>query len=43
MSPTTGPLALHMWLTLIHNYLPQYISCVYAHDLQLKSLKDLKT
>ena len=42
MSPTTKCIAVYIWLKLIDNRLPQYISCVYAHDLQLKSLKDLQ-
>ncbi len=40
ISPTTERLAVYLWLTLIDRRLPSYISRVFAHDLQMKSLKD---
>ena len=42
MSPTTERLAVYLWLTKIDERLPAFISRVYAHDLQSKSLKDIQ-
>lgn len=42
MSPTTERLAVYLWLNLIDERLPSYISRVFAHDLQTKSLKDIQ-
>ena len=42
MSPTTERLAVYLWLTLIDERLPAYVSRVFAHDLQTKSLKDIQ-
>ena len=42
MSPTTERLAVYIWLNLIDERLPSYVSRVYAHDLQTKSLKDIQ-
>ena len=42
MSPTTERLAVYLWLYYIDERLPMYVSRVYAHDLQSKSLKDMQ-
>ena len=42
MTPTVDRLIVNMWLNLIDTRLPAYISRVYAHDLQRKSLKDVQ-
>ena len=42
MSPTTERLAVYLWLTLIDERLPAYVSHVYAHDLQSQTLKDIQ-
>ena len=42
MSPTTERLAVYLWLSLIDERLPAYVSRIYAHDLQTKSLKDIQ-
>lgn len=42
MSPTTERLAVYLWLNLIDERLPAYVSRVFAHDLQTKSLKDIQ-
>ncbi len=42
MTPTVERFAVYLWLTLIDNRLPAYVSRVYAHDLQRKSLKDVQ-
>ena len=42
MSPTTKSLAIYLWLLLIDDRLPAYVSRVYAHDLQTKSLKEIQ-
>ena len=42
MSSTTEYLAVYLWLMLIDECLPAYISRVYAHDLQTKSLKEIQ-
>ena len=42
ISPTTERLAVYLWLNLIDERLPSYISRVFAHDLQSKSLKDIQ-
>ena len=42
MSPTTECLAVYLWLLLIDDRLPAYVSCVYVHDLQTKSLKEIQ-
>ena len=34
--------AVYLWLVLIDERLPNYISRVYAHDLQKVTLKDLQ-
>ena len=41
MSPTTR-LAVYLWLTLIDERLPAYVSRVYAHNLQSQTLKDIQ-
>ena len=42
MSPTAERLAVYLWLNLIDERLPSYISRIYAHELQVKSLKDIQ-
>ena len=42
MSPSTERLAVFLWLHFIDERLPAYVSRVYAHDLQSKSLKDMQ-
>lgn len=42
MSPSTERLAVFLWLHFIDERLPMYVSRVYAHDLQSKSLKDMQ-
>ena len=42
MSPTVERLAVFLWLRLIDERLPSYVSRVYSHDLQYKSVKDLQ-
>ena len=42
MSPTVERLAVFMWLQLIDIRLPLYVSRVYSHDLQSKSIKDIQ-
>ena len=42
MSPTTERLAVYLCLNLIDERLPAYVSRVYAHDLQTRSLKDIQ-
>ena len=42
MSPTTERLAVYLWLMLIDERLPSYISRVYAHDLGTKTIKELQ-
>ena len=42
MSLTTERLAVYLWLSLIDSRLPVFISRVYAHDLQSKSLKEIQ-
>ena len=42
MSPTVERLAVFLWLKLIDKRLPLYVSRVYSHDLQTKSVKDLQ-
>lgn len=42
LSPTSERLAVYLWLVLIDERLPNYISRVYAHDLQKVTLKDLQ-
>ena len=42
ISPTVERVAVYLWLQLIDARLPAYISRVYAHDLQRKSLKDIQ-
>ena len=42
MSPTTERLAVYLWLNLIDERLLAYVSRVYAHDLQTRSLKDIQ-
>ena len=42
LSPTTERLAVYLWLFLIDARLLAYVACVYAHDLQLKTLKDIQ-
>ena len=42
MSPTTERLAVYIWLTTIDSRLPLYVSRVYAHELQKKSLNDFQ-
>ena len=39
LTPTCECLAVFIWLQLIDSRLPAYMSRVYAHDLQNKSLK----
>ena len=41
MPPTTDRLTVYLWLTLIDARLPAYVACMYAHDLQWKTLKDI--
>ncbi len=42
MSPTTERLAVYLWLSQIDERLPSHIQRVYAHELSMKSLKDLQ-
>ena len=42
MSPSTERLAVFLWLQIIDERLPMYVSRVYSHDLQKMSLKDLQ-
>ena len=42
MSPTTERLAVYLWLLLIDDHLLAYVSQVYVHDLQTKSLKEIQ-
>ncbi len=42
VTPTVERIAVFLWLNLIDSRLPAYISRVYAHDLQSKSLKDVQ-
>ena len=42
MSPSCDRLLVYLWLLLIDERLPAYISRVYAHDLMSKSLKDIQ-
>ena len=42
MSATCERLMVFLWLQLIDERLPLYVSRVYAHDLQSKSLKDIQ-
>ena len=42
MSPTCDRLLVYLWLLLIDERLPAYISRVYAHDLMSKSVKDIQ-
>ena len=42
MSASCERLVVYLWLTLIDDRLPLYVSRVYAHDLQSKSLKDIQ-
>ena len=42
MSPSCERLLVYLWLVLIDERLPAYVSRVYAHDLQAKSLKDVQ-
>ena len=42
MSPTTERLAVYLWLQLIDDRLPAYVARVYAHELQMKTLKDIQ-
>ena len=42
LSSTTERLAVYLWLFLIDARLPAYVARVYAHDLQFKTLKDIR-
>ena len=42
LSPSCERLLVYLWLTLIDERLPAYISRIYAHDLQTRSLKDVQ-
>ena len=42
MSPSCERLLVYLWLVLIDDRLPAYVSRVYAHDLQSRSLKDVQ-
>ena len=42
LSPTSERLAVYLWLRIIDNRLPSYVSREYAHDLQSMTLKDLQ-
>ena len=42
MSPTCERLGVYLWLTLIDSHLPPYVSRIYGHELQSRSLKDLQ-
>ena len=42
LSPTAERLAVYLWMCLIDVRLPDYVSRVYANDLQSKSLKDIQ-
>ena len=42
LTPTCEDLAIFILLQLIGSRLPAYVSRVYAHDLQNKSLKDIQ-
>ena len=42
MSPTVERLAVFLWLHFIDERLPEYISRIYAKDLQSHSIKDLQ-
>ena len=42
ISPSCERLIVYLWLSLIGNRLPAYVSRVYAHDLQSRSLKDVQ-
>ena len=42
MTPTVERLAVYLWLVLIDQRLPAFISRIYAHDLQTKSLKEIQ-
>ena len=41
-SPTCERLGVYLWLTLIDSRLPPYVSRIYGHELQSRSLKDLQ-
>ena len=42
ISPSCERLLVYLWLALVDDRLPAYVSRVYAHDLQSKSLKDVQ-
>ena len=42
MSPSCERLIVYLWLVLVYERLPAYVSRVYAHDLQTRSLKDIQ-
>ena len=42
MSPSCERLLVYLWLVLIDERLPAYVSRVYGHDLQSRSLKDVQ-
>ncbi len=42
MTPTIERLVVNMWMSRIDARLPAYVSRVYAHDLQKRSLKDIQ-
>ena len=42
LTPTCERIAVYLWLTLIDQRLPGYVSRVYSHDLQRMSLKDIQ-
>ena len=42
MSPTLERLAVYLWLTLIDERLPAHVSRVYAHDFQIKTIKEIQ-
>ena len=42
LSPTSERLAVYLWLKIIDNRLPSYVSREYAHDLQSMTLTDIQ-
>ena len=42
ISPTTERLAVYLWLARIDERLPSHVQRVYAHELSMKTLKDLQ-
>ena len=42
MSPSCERILVYLWLALVDDRLPAYVSRIYAHDLQARSLKDVQ-